>query len=80
MGIRQSIYLKFDVTVFDTEEVEDARTSASESNGVLYCWKTSGISNWLEEGLSMSDVLAIVVLPRGLPQQIDMLDDRETDE
>jgi hypothetical protein len=79
MSIVQSVYLKFDVVLFDTEEVVEARRLASESGGVLYCWKTSGISNWLEKGLSMSDVLAIVVLPNGLPEQIDMLDDEETD-
>ena len=80
MSIKQSIYLNFDVVIFNTDEVEDARQLAKELNGVLYCWKTSGISNWLEKGLSMSDVLGIVVLPTGLPEQIDMLDDEVTDD
>ena len=79
MSIEQSLYLKFDVAVFNTDEVSAARHLASESNAVLYCWKTSGNSNWLEKGLSLSDVLGIVVLPRGLPQQIDMHDDEESD-
>lgn len=80
MSIKQSLYLKFDVVVFNTDEVSEARHLASESNGVLYCWKTSDNSNWLEKGLSASDVLGIVVMPRGLPQQIDMPDDEETDD
>jgi hypothetical protein len=80
MSIKQSLYLKFDAAVFNTDEASEARHLASESNGVLYCWKTSGNSNWLEKGLSLSDVLGIVVLPRGLPQQIDMPDDVELDD
>ncbi|MDQ3820144.1 MAG: hypothetical protein M3362_21035 [Acidobacteriota bacterium] len=78
MSIKQSLHLKFDVVIFNTDEINEARHLASESNGVLYCWKTSGNSNWLDKGLSLSDVLGIVILPRGLPQQIDMLDDEET--
>lgn len=80
MSIKQSLYLKFDAIVFNTDELNEARQLASESNGVLYCWKTSGNTNWLEKGLSLTDVLGIVVLPRGLSQQIDMLDDEETDD
>ncbi len=80
MSIKQSIYLKFDTVVFNTDEVREAQQLANETNGLLYCWKTSGVSNWLEKGLSLSDVLGIVVLPRALPAQIDMLDDEDTED
>ncbi len=80
MSIKQRICLSFDLEVFSTDEVHKARQVASESRGVLYCWKTSEVFNWLEKGLSVSDVLSIVVLPRGLPEQIDMPDDEKNDE
>lgn len=77
MSIVQSLYLNFDLEVFNTDEVDEARRLASKTNGALYCWKTSENSNWLEKGLSVSDVLGIVVLPHSLPDQIDMPDDDE---
>ena len=80
MSIKQSFYLKFETEVFNTDEVGEAQKLADETNGVLYCWKTSGVENWLERGLSKSDVLAVVVLPRKLPKQIDMPDDEDLDE
>jgi hypothetical protein len=80
MSLKQTIYLAFDVEFFNIEEIDKAEQSAIEINGELYCWKTIGSSNWLEKGLSISDVLGIVILPRSLPEQIDMLDDEETDE
>lgn len=80
MSLKQTIYLAFDVEVFNTEEIDKAEQTAIEKNGELYCWKTIGVSNWLEKGLSFSDVLGIVILPRDLPEQIDILDDEETDE
>ncbi|MDQ3685872.1 MAG: hypothetical protein M3430_09750 [Acidobacteriota bacterium] len=80
MSIKQSLCLNFDLEVFNTDEVNEAQQAASESGGVLYCWKTSGTSNWLEKGLSLSDVLGVVVLPQGLPNQIDMPDDEESTE
>lgn len=80
MSIKQSIYLKFETEVFNTDEVREAQKVADEINGVLYCWKTGGVENWLERGLSKSDVLAIVILPREMPEQIDMPDDEDSDE
>lgn len=79
MAMKQSLYLKFEVVLFNTDEVSAARQLATESNGNLYCWKTSENSNWLERGLSAADVLGIVVLPRGLPRQIEMPDDDNSD-
>lgn len=75
MSFTEKLFLAFDVEVFQTEEIELAERKALETNGNLYCWKTSGESNWLEKGLSISDVYAVVVLPSELPEQIDMLDD-----
>ncbi len=79
MSIRQTLYLAFETEVFDTAEVREAEEFAVSTNGELFCWKTSGLSNWLEKGLSRSDVLGIVVLPRHLPDYIEMPDDVETD-
>lgn len=75
MSVKQSLYLNFDLEVFNTDELDKAQQAATKSSGVLYCWKTVENSNWLEKGLSISDVLGIVVLPQGLPEQIDMPDD-----
>jgi hypothetical protein len=77
MSIRQSLYLKFDVEVFDTDEVKEAQRLANELNGVLYCWGTTCHSNWLEKSLSIVDVLGLVVLPQGLPDQICMPNDEK---
>lgn len=80
MSIKQTIYLAFEVEIFDTEEICKAERKTLETNGALYCWKTSGNSNWLEKGLSFSDVLGVIVLPNNLPEQIEMLDDEETED
>lgn len=77
MSLKQTICLEFDVEVFTTEEIAQAEQKALETNGDLYCWKATGISNWLEKGLSISDVLAIVVLPKEFPEQIEMPDDED---
>lgn len=77
MSIKQSLYLKFGLEVFNTHELKEAQRLASDLNGVLYCWKTTCNLNWLEKGLSVADVLAIVVLPQGLPDQIDMPNDEK---
>ena len=77
MSIKQSLYLNFDLELFNTEELTKAQKLAKESNGVLYCWKTTCNSNWLEKGLSVVDVLGIVVLPQGLPNYIEMPYDKD---
>lgn len=78
--MKQTIYLSFDVEFFNTEEIAKAERKAIETNGELYSWKTSGIFNWLEKGLSISDVLGIVILPQKLPEQIDLLSDKDEDD
>ncbi len=73
--MQQKLLLEFDVELFDLEELEQAYQKAQQANGVLYSWKTTGISNWLERGVSNVDVLGVVVLPPGLADHIEMPDD-----
>ena len=44
-------------------------------DGVIYSWKAIGYSNWLEKRSSVADVLGLAVLPKGLPDWIDLPDD-----
>ena len=80
MSLKQTLFLKFNLELFNTEELAEAQHLAMESNGVLYCWKTTCTSNWLEKGLSRADVLGIVVLPQGLPDYIGMPHDEDVAE
>lgn len=61
--------------LYDLEEAVQAQGAAREASGEIYCWKTSGKYNWLERGLSVADVLGLVVLSAGLPEYMDMPDD-----
>ena len=61
--------------LFETEEAEEVERRARLADGVVYSWKTSGRQNWLEHAWSIADVLGLVVLPRGLPETIDLPDD-----
>jgi len=70
-----NVTIPLDLELFQLEEALQAEKLAEETNSQIYCWKTIGRSNWLERGLSISDVLGLVVLPKGLPDLIDMLDD-----
>ena len=62
---------------YQLEAARQAEQRAKETSQTIYCWKALGHSNWLERGLSISDVLGLVILPRGLPDQIEMPDDIE---
>ncbi|MEP6894078.1 MAG: hypothetical protein ABI986_00590 [Chloroflexota bacterium] len=68
---------KFEFEFFQIEELKNAEQFAEEINGSIYSWKTTGLSNWLERGVSIVDVLGITVLPSGLPDSIDLPDDKE---
>lgn len=57
------------------EDREQAGLLAAKTDGVIYTWHTSGLSNWLTRGISRVDNLGLVVLPKGLPDYIDMADD-----
>ena len=67
---------KFEFDFFETEELRSAELFAEEINGSIYSWKTTGLSNWLERSLSIADVLGLVVLPKGMPDWIDLPDDK----
>ena len=73
--MKVTLDLLLDVQSFDTLEAKEAQRYAQESNGVVYSWKTIFHWNWLERGFSRVDVLALVVLPKGLPPYMDMADD-----
>ena len=73
--MKLSLLLQFDLEFYETEEIMLAQQFARKLNRTLYSWKTIGRSNWLERGLSIADVLGIVVLPLGLPEYIEMPDD-----
>jgi hypothetical protein len=68
-----SILLETDF--FQIEEAVLATELAERTDGEIYSWKTSGNENWLIRGFSIVDVLGLVVLPKGLPDTIEMPDD-----
>ena len=74
-----TIGLELDTEFYQLEDMQQAEQFASQTNQTIYCWKTLGSSNWLERGISISDVLGLVVLPRNLPEYIQMPDDPEQD-
>jgi len=73
MPLRLSIILEAEL--FPLEECEQARTRAAVTGGAVYSWKTTCRANWLEKGISVVDVLGLVVLPASLPGTIEMPDD-----
>jgi len=66
-----------ETVLFALEEADDAEFTARQSNREIYCWKTTGRENWLERGLSVVDELGLVLMPKGMPEVIDMPDDVE---
>ena len=77
--IQTTLTLHLPTTLYQLEEATQAEAAANNLNGVVGCWKTSGLSNWLERGFSVADVLVLVVLPVGLPDTIEMPDDEVED-
>ena len=80
MIMKSTLFLQLELEIFQIEEIAQAERKAKESDSQLYSWKTSGDENWLERGLSITDVLGIVILPQGLPDVIDMPDDASTED
>lgn len=74
MTLTIPIYLKAEC--FDTSQAELAEHTAQQKSMEVYSSKTTGKSNWLEKGFQRSDVLNLVLIPQGLPDTIDMPDDR----
>ena len=79
MTMRAALGVLLDGSLYQLEEAREAYTEAAARGGAVYSWKTTGRWNWLERGGSIVDVLALTVLPEGLPEIIDMPDD-EIDE
>ncbi len=73
--MKTTLRVNLSTEFYQLEDATQAERFARKTNQVIYSWKTSGRSNWLERGLSISDVLGLVVLPRDLPEYIDMPDD-----
>lgn len=60
---------------FEIESARDAEVLAGQTDGVVYSWKTAGRYNWFQKGFTVVDVLGLSVLPKGLPDLIDLPDD-----
>lgn len=73
--MKLNLLLAFETDFFQLEEAARARRAAKVSHSEVYTWKTTASSNWLERRLSCVDALALVVLPSGLGDTIDMPDD-----
>jgi hypothetical protein len=65
----------FEFEFFELEDTKKAEQFAESIDGEVYSWKTVGYSNWLEKRLSVADTLGLVVIPKGLPDWIDLPDD-----
>jgi len=68
---------EFEFDCFDIEEAQQVEKLAKETDGVVYSWKTEGRYNWFQKGFTVVDVLGLTVLPKGLPDWIDLPDDEE---
>ena len=71
--------LILDLDLFDISEYAKAQALADETGGNIYSWQTACNGNWLEKGIHRVNALGLVVLPKGLPNRIDMPDDAEDD-
>lgn len=63
--------------LFELEDFVKAEQFADSNDGRVYSWKTTGYSNWLEKRLSVVDVIGLAVLPKGLPDWIDLPNDMD---
>lgn len=66
-----------DFEFFELEDAKKAEQFAESIDGAIYSWKAIGYSNWLEKKLSVADVLGLAVLPKDLPDLIDLPDDTD---
>jgi hypothetical protein len=69
----------FEFEFFELEDLKNAEQYAKKIGGSIYSWKTIGYSNWLEKRLSIADVFGLAVLPKDLPDWIDLPDDAKED-
>lgn len=70
-----SVMIELQIPFYDAEEGAAAERAAVDSGRVVYTWSTSGRSNWFSRGFHLADRLGYVLLPPGLADQIDGLDD-----
>ena len=70
-----SFIFDFEMKWYYLEQWREVHAKATSSNREVYTWKSIGIANWLEKGLSISDVLCLVILNKELPDYIDLPDD-----
>ena len=68
----------FEFECFAIEEAKLVEKIAKETDGVVYSWKTEGRYNWFQKGFTVVDVLGLTVLPKGLPDWIDLPDDEKS--
>lgn len=73
--MRMTLSILLETDFFQIEEAVLATELAERTDGEIYSWKTSGNENWLIRGFSIVDVLGLVILPKGLPDTIEMPDD-----
>lgn len=73
--MKVSLEENFEFEFFQIEELKNAEQYAKETDGSIYSWKTTGKSNWLEKNLSVVDILGLAVLPKNLPDWINLPDD-----
>lgn len=75
-----SFIFDFGMKWYYLEQWREVLAIANSSNREVYTWKSIGVENWLEKGLSISDVLCLVILNKELPDYIDLPDDESDDE
>lgn len=68
---------EFEFDYFDIEEAQKVERLAKETDGIVYSWKTEGRYNWFQKGFSVVAILGLTILPKGLPDWIDLPDDEE---
>jgi len=78
--MRVTIDIELEVPWYELREAAEAEQEAAATGGAVYSWKTQGGWNWLERRWSIVDVFGLLVLPRGLPEYIDMSDDLREEE
>lgn len=65
---------------YDLQDWQEAVSDGRKVGKKVYCWKSIGVENWLEKRYSISDVLCLVLLPKGLPRYIELPDDEDEDD
>ncbi len=75
MSLELTFDLRMPLRLYQLAEIAEAQATLRKTKGQGYTWKASGQNNWLEKGFSLSDALGLVVLPKGLPELIELPDD-----